>query len=666
MARPFHPPIAFAEAVEALSHLADLEADKAVAMVNAHQRELFGVSITYHTVHWMVGKEREKAFTVAKETFQKVIHYLKAQDDPGKRTKMMKQTWLLANEASQKLKRMTAAFQSAHQIQPKRRYKKEKGTTGFNALLASAVEKPKADKKLSHVFVDLDGVIKDTEYELVLLRKPDGSRFYHPKILRNLHLLTEAKEGHTAEAPLIFSYQEMRCQQMANFILKKVWQQIDAFYLALPEYRDLEGIFNLQKMTYALMLAANVDLAKGGKKASHYLHDFQVYLRMALRSKEYHKWQSTYLDQKDSLAMAAVDLVQGALSAFFSPSFDWRQVDKALEPLLGSPKKEVASVQLGFDEKALLELMKDRSYGPIAKTLRALLHQESRFDPLFQQFLPAQQYDLYIDAKKITFFNLPTPTGQDSIDSADISPEWSALLHRQEAAASLLLFNFQDRSSWKEHARSAALEQLDVPHLNVVTLAKEGDFYHQRAHYEEMNQSDFFLKVFEEHLLSGSSGYFFSSSLKGTLRGQIAPLLQAVHDVFFASRNVLTKSSRQSFIDLFYLLLEVKLIDLLKPNAVSHTCKDGLDISSIASAEMYLFLRYLQGERISKEDVRFLRTLIFAPTLMQRERVVFYDRFLRFTHVLKVLEGIEMRKALGHVIDAKWFDLKLKKPEPLL
>src|SRR5207249_4042124 len=112
------------------------------------------------------------------------------------------------------------------------------------------------------------------------------------------------------------------------------------------------------------------------------------------------------------------------------------------------------------------------------------------------------------------------------------------------------------------------------------------------APYNTENVAETFIKQFYDQLIDENCGYFFPVAIKKPLvRDFIKPALQAVHRLFFSSKNVLTRDERLDFIEIFYLFLELKIIELSKPDLVGLCCKDGLDITLSAASVLFVMLK---------------------------------------------------------------------------
>ena len=128
--------------------------------------------------------------------------------------------------------------------------------------------------------------------------------------------------------------------------------------------------------------------------------------------------------------------------------------------------------------------------------------------------------------------------------------------------------------------------------------------------------------------------------------------IRGVHQLFFNSKNVLTREQRMNFIEIVYSFLELKVLDLLKPDLFSFLCKDGIDVGSVASAQFYAFLKLISNEQISDRDQQHIDTILYAPAMLLRERIVLPERFHRMINVLKIIENTRSEMGEGRFKEA--------------
>ena len=237
------------------------------------------------------------------------------------------------------------------------------------------------------------------------------------------------------------------------------------------------------------------------------------------------------------------------------------------------------------------------------------------------------------------------------------------------------MINLQDRTSWQEarplrRFRDCTEKAEFSGVLTVVTLPKNTDFYLQTSTYLHLNDAKLFIEQFKEQLESAQQcGFFFPSSLKEEVLTDFTnKAMEAIHRVFFGGKETLLRKNRLDFIEIFYLLLTLKLIDFYQPDCFSFTCKDAVDIGPAMSGEMFGFLRMLNSEApLSKAEKDFLLWTFHAPALIVRERAMDAQRFNRALSLLSLVSGEidadrkEITKELARLFNRPFFNgLELK------
>jgi hypothetical protein len=240
---------------------------------------------------------------------------------------------------------------------------------------------------------------------------------------------------------------------------------------------------------------------------------------------------------------------------------------------------------------------------------------------------------------------MPTPTTQESIERAEIVPEFFAYLrHLVASRQRLVIINLQDRTTWKGHSRSLLLEELQkhaeyAETLLVVTLAKETEFYYQDGPYVEINKSSDFLDQFQMHLEDEQSGYYFPPALREVLFPEwTRALLEKIHLLFFEEKNTLTVKARRAFIDITHLFIALKAADFFDPQYLTFLSKDGLDLGACEVVELLVLLQGSKKEGWHSKELAKLSALLFGQTLLIRERNIQKKCFERFLQAIKWLE----------------------------
>lgn len=686
------------EAVETLSNIADLQFDHEAEIARRHDRSVEDQPLTAHTVHWLRHQGAGITIHQIKQVFRVILKHLqdfyKNKHVDNASVSNIKTIMVLVGEAAHKLDKYTMLFykNQPQSIKELKEYKKlqefylnriakqiDSETIGKWILAlshkktddASVKLKGLGSRQMKHIFIDLESVKKDSEYELFFLKKEDGTRFFSPRLIRNIKLITDFGSSlkEEQETETFFGveewYDKVACECARN-IIHSIKGYIERFYRMAGQAKDQDLVIFLHKALIALMMAANpyhlMRRSEEVKSCRHYFHDFQLFFRRCLRATEYQKLMAYPPENTHKLACCLLDLLHVLGMAFYTQLTGIEEIigkvaaliDQATEKLSAGHKdaaqKGRLSLKLAGEYEAMTRWFKGHAAGPLNRVLSMLQDGDChQFDPILQGDLPSVLYALYVQEKRCLFARWPSPTYQSFIHKAAVNEEFKAFLnacgHGKEMSK-VLMFNFQDRVTWKEHFRSSAIEDLPehesfAKHIDVVTLAKDTEFYYQQAPYLQQCRADVFIGDFKQQFEDENGGFSIPDSIKQQLFSRFIPdALGLVHRIFFAEKEMLTREERQDFIEIFYLLLQLKVIEVLKPNVVGFSCKDGLDVTCSASVELFCFLKLLNQERLSENDQEYLDLMLYGPCLMVRERVMIPERFHRMLNVIKAIEQV--------------------------
>lgn len=704
------------EAVETLSSIADLDFDRDIGITQKHEMVLDNETVAYKTIHWLQQEDANATVNLVRETFRVILHYLRQfykkeygyVSDP-KTIEGIKTIMVLVGEAAKKLDKYTSIFQQTHQsVMDFKEYKQlqdfyfskiarkiDEGMLGkwiLGLSIGKSIHKRKAkdqtknekldsytdSKQIQHVFVDLETVKKDTEYELFFIRKEDGTRFFNPRLLRNIQLVCDFGNyfgQHKGTDPLenLPQWQDRVLHICARNILKVLGPRVEHFYHDTRKVREHELVSCLNKAILALMLSShsqNLLRHKPIKSCGEYFEDFQVFLREALKTRVYQKWTVYPPSEANSLAFDLLDLTHTICRALYTNLVGLEELFPAIQSLLkeasllnsnaNSQQKEgqpqSISRQLSRDYAAMNKLMKRHANGPLLKVLNILENQSFHvYDPILQHNIPSQLFDMYLDDKRISHIRCASPICQEFIQKSCINEEFKGFIFDYAIQVKKhLLFSLEDRTSWRGHARCNSIEELQhraefKEALCVVTLAIDTEFFHQLAPYHHVNHASAFIDQFKEHLKGEASGFYFPSSLnREELFTFIDKALPIVHHLFFSDKNVLLREHRLDFIQIVYLLLQLKILDIVKPDSFSLTCKDGIDIGDSYSAGLFALLKWMNPQGMTEGDLQYLQFILYAPSLLIRERVPLPERFNRLVSALRTIENARQEVGAEH------------------
>lgn len=598
--------LSIVEAVETLSNIADLEFDRDVGIAQKHEMVLANEKIAYKTVHWLHQDNAPSTVDLVREIFRIILHYLKqfykkeyGRVSDQKTLEGIKTIMVLVGEAATKLDKYTKLFHQKQQVTDFKEYKQlqdfyrtkiarqdkdvlSQWVLGLSLAKTAHEKNIQAPEKgmgrpmdTKYVFVDLETVKRDTEYELFFIRKEDGSRFFSRRLLRNIKLVCDFGSyfGERKELdPLgqIKEWMDKIFYVCGRDLLRTLGQRMNRFFRETRKAKEHDIADVLNKALLALMMSSHSqNLLRNHpiKSCTEYFEDFQGFLRLAMETRTYQKWMTYPPKESNHAAYEMIDIIQSLCRSFYVNMHGMDEMQAIVQGLIqqavtlptkGHESKHKSeneiSVQLEGDYAAMNRLLKHHPNGPLLKVMEILQENSyTIFDPIFQHNLPNHLFDFYAGDWRIGFFRIPAPVVQEFINRGTVNEEFKAFIHGCSQGAvsrTHLLINLQDRTSWKEHVRCKILEDLQrqplMNALSVATLAVDTDFYHQLSPYHQVNHVDEFLEQFKLLLLDEHAGYSFPPSIdKASLSIFIANAFKAIHKVFFSSKNVMSRESLQ-------------------------------------------------------------------------------------------------------------------------
>ncbi len=678
-----HSQVSFNEAIEILSHLINIDLEK--------NFDILQLNLPNHSLNWVDESSSLIQMKTIKFIYQTIYNYMREVygddhqliKDPAT-IEGIKSIMILVGDSAKKLEKLTALFDQQVDIQELKEYKQLQ--TFYASKISKQVEQELMGEwvfgilkknpiisleeqinplfkatEVNHVFIDLDSVKKDLDYELFFIRKQDGSRFFNPRLVRNLKLVCDFGGFQPDHIELgldpLSEWIDRMLQAGAMQIIKKIAPYTSHYYQTSKRYKNLDIVQSLNKALLALMMSSHeTNLSKYSpvKTCMEYYLDFQAFLRQSMHSNTFQRWLAYPPGASNEAAISIIELVQAICNAIFSQQNLLSEIHPQIQEFIR--KNQGEEVVEGRNSKKQENLYGEMSRwtkkflsGPLHKVLDVLEEGSCHtFDPVFQSNIPYKIFDMIWDENRISNLRIPSPTIQEFIDRASIVEEFKAFirfLSVQGMPKKHLVFNLQNRTTWLEHARCVALEELQNNEdlnksLCVVTLANDTDFKNQEPPYSEINQSAVFFQVFKEHLFGSQSGFYFPKNISSEkLEDFVDAALPAIHQIFFSGKNVLSTEQRIDFIEIFYLFLQLKLIELVKPSSFSLTCKDGLDLGISMSAGLFTMLTFIIEGKFQKHDIEFLHTLLYGPIFINRERLMISKHFQRFINYLKITEN---------------------------
>lgn len=696
-------PLTIEEALDNLSILANVDPKDPyrIGLVKAHKFIVQDEDQSYPAIEWLTPNGADEVLNVVKLTYKAILTYLldlyESEEtdwhDPKTR-KGVQAIMVLVGEAATKLDTLASQMdvqEKPHSVTLSAEYKKihdfylsklaKKFDDGLEGDKAWETDwKDEGESLLLDTektgLKDFETVRSDQEYELFYLQTEEGKPYFHPALLRNIKLVCDFDESIEApfeEDPLlrIRAMNDRDLSAAASQILREMQPLLKDFYKQKIRLKEMTIIQSLGKAIMALMLAANqrnLIQNTSGKSCLEYFNDFQMFLRDALLSAEYQKWIAYPPEPNDKVSHLLLDLAHVFCKWYFyrhsgikqeMDGFIHRLIRKGEE--LQKAEKKVLSFPSGSiwntfiaEDAAIRKILSYYPSGPLFKILDILRKEEAEeelfFEPLRQGNYPFTFFSVGSSAKDMAVLHIPTPTRQQVVSKAEVCEEFRAFLRAlslQSPSKKHLLFNLQDRTSWKELSRCSLLEGMQKqaefsPSFAVVTICKDTDFYHQKDTYLTLDSAKDFLHIFLEHLKNPEEyGFFLPPTLKTKeFLEFVQPALHKIHEVFFKKATKLSRADRLDFIEIFYQFLSLKLLEMIKPDSISFTCKDAIDTGACMTAGFCAFIKYFSGKKIEKEEKELLRLLFYYPSLLVRERAVDPLRLNRILSALAKMEEI--------------------------
>lgn len=670
-------------------------------------------------INWRDPRHALRNEGVIQETFRVIHRYLQnivRKDrtilDDAQTMKGIQAIILLAHEAVHKMDRFAALYpQRYKQISRLKEYTDLKKYYLQHILRETGAPKEIPEEwefdleeelqgtieKEKQAFRDLEAVRKDHSYELFFIKDEDGKPYFSKNLIRHIRLLGNFDElisKAEGEDPLLQLRQllDIELHEGAKELLRLVAPHLDEFYKGGMQHKDRPFESNIIKAIMALRMAANpVHLIENQsfKSCVEYYSDFHRFLRAALNSPRYQEWLTG--DIVDEPQMHTLLILTHALCAYFFMRIEpKKEALKLINQMiqrgdeLRSPHTKPLQqwTDLLDQDESLRYLTRHYPNGPLMRTLDMFREEEEYegYDPLMHQNFPSQLFTFSQPKFHVTVLRIPAPVKQLTIQNAKIVPEFIGFLRylRDELKPDRhLLINLQDRTSWQEFARCKALEDLGrsaeyFETLPVLGLAKNTPFYNQADEYQTYNGAPVFMEQFKQQILSGEDcGYHFPELLKGKkLEEFITPAFKTIHELFFDGKTTLTRPERQAFIEIFYTLFVLKVIELLNVDSISFTCKDAVDTGMEQTAIFYGFLRMVSDPAKWKgEEKELLLWILYSPALLIRERPIDQVQLKRAVLTLETIHRQCLKhqpailKAVNHLFPKMTFPVEINWPK---
>lgn len=643
-------PLTLMQAVDHLTDMAEIHPQSSwiIGVVEPFVFEDFSEKIL-----WEQPKQILQNKEIIRETFSTIYRWLKdfaeTQNELVKTPEVrmiLKEIILLAQEAIGKMDQYAILFPNiqesfaelpeyhqlikfyTHRIERGRQQKVEKEEEEIHSLQI-------------YLFPDLESLRKDLHYEQLFLKSNQPQ--YKKKLLKHLQIIVNFNElflSQEEQHPFLGireALEHYACEG-AKSIIDLCMPHIDDFYKEAMHHKNLPFVATLNKALMAIRMAANPKQQGAEKTCLEYYHDFHFFLRLSMQVPGYR--EKLLLEEVDVFSHTLLMLTHMLCAQVllrkesFKDAVDLMSYFIERGKVLGKlPKFQDASSkeliiwkELIYADRAIREFLKFFPNGPLMKAFTFFQEHVTTFNPLLY-YLPCQVFSFLRKSQHVTVLRLSSPTIQGDLERADLAEEFQGFLRyykRDLKEKKHLLFYLQDRKQKEEVSRFEILEKtagtkefFDIFYL--VNLPKTGDFYTQDGQFEQISGSPIFFETCLEQIFGGNKkGFIFPSLIDIEEYKHFS--LQAftcIHREFFEQKTNLSQRERRDFIEVFYQLLILKCIQVLSPDSISFTCKDGVDLGSAQTAFFYAILM-LFSERMPDYDV--LLWLFFWPALSIRNR----------------------------------------------
>lgn len=691
------------DAVDFLSSLAEIDITLSKKVFSVEEENAL------HPYRWLDNQLTLKNQELIVEIFTTIHHYLKETCEKGPENlkdphigKGLHSLVLLLGEAVEKIEKFTELFKETPQLENLSNLKEyhelqEYITTQVIPNLDSKEENWEEllgiqEEELIGIqkkgLRDLEDVKEDKKYDLFYIKKEDKKPFYDYDMIRHLKLLydfdlVDESQDELDSFSRIRQLQDKDFYQKASTILQNTSYLIGSFYKDSMKVKGNPLVASINKALMALMLTANPRNLQSNqastsenqsieynriKSASEYFSDFHFYLREALHSPEYKKISHHKGEGGSSLSLTYFSLIHKLCSSYFLAvnlqkemvSFIHRMIQVGSGMIQLPQTKEMKKTfwkELIWEDESIRSVFRKHPNGPIKRVIEAFLKGDvgHGWDPLAHKNTPSHLFTLLQTRKPITFLRMPAPLKQTVIQRAEIAEEFEDFLkgcsldNKQEK---FLLINLLDSTSWEEHARSEAVEEASQKEeysrvLSVIGLPKKTDFYFQKESYTLLNESDLFKNQLVEQFQGGKQcGFYWPNFEVEDTNTFVKKVVEMIHSIFFDNNKTLTVFERQDFIEIFYFFLTLKAIDLLSPDYMTFSCKDSVDIGSVAAASFFSCSRMLSSSDPWKDEEKDLVLwMLYAPAFFFRERAVQKADLLRLaTSMLRFQETVANKR----------------------
>lgn len=665
------------EAVDILSNMAEVDLKASIELEDTENEEELPTEINWRSPKEALGNEAvvRETFRVLHRYFQNMVRNDRNILKDVEKMRGVQAIMLLAEEATQKMDKFAAIYPDRFKAISKLKEYTDLQKYYRQQMLKQMSMPPEEVEDWENDFVsvesqkrglqDIEAVRKDQYYELFFIKNENDKPYFNKSLLRHIRLIGNFDDLITkveGEDPLMQMREllDRELHQGAKEALRLAAPYIDTFYTQGMKLKEKPFAGSLNKAVMALRMAANPKNLienQSFKSCLEYYGDFHRFLREAMIAPGYRK-AITKESPEDPFTHSMI-LLTHALCCYFFLRIEpvkegigllHRMIDRGEEMREIKGKKKDLWERILDEDESIRYLLKHFPNGPLMRTLDAFREDEEHegWDPLAHGNFPSQLFAFSSGPLHISVLRIPCPVKQAYINLAEPVEEFHGFLrfyqHEMKKDKHLLI-NLQDRTSWQEYARCKAMEKLclKADYYNtfyLLGLPKNTSFFVQEQEYAQMSGAPVFMEQFKQQILSGMEcGFFLLEAIKKEdIENFIDESFKVIHDCFFDGNTTLKRIERLNFIEIFYTLFTLKIVDICKIDSVSFTCKDAVDTGMMQTGAFWGIIRLLSSEKpLSKEEMDFLRWIFYNPALLIRERAINDARFKRAILAIEVV-----------------------------
>ncbi len=322
------------------------------------------------------------------------------------------------------------------------------------------------------------------------------------------------------------------------------------------------------------------------------------------------------------------DEADSKAEAYNSLAVDWKRQFQAIDAAPGRLKAERLAVEKGKLQGTL----------------------NFNFDPHRQGNVPFVLYDFPLQGlrekavKSLRCLRFGTPTIEEMslIKSAYINPEFIGYVQfLQNTRQSHVYFSLQnDQSKWigNEKGRSSAIKELALDYagtLHVVILSQDSHFYEQKSPFDRCDEAQAFKLAFLDQMLHAEkSGFHFPEDWKKCPEfiSMLKRLLDDVHAILYPGQEILAKSEREDFIEIYYALAILFSLRYAQADFFNISCKDAIDRGGKCNSILFKIITLLMDTAAAHLSEH--RTITHAPALLTKKQAIIESRRKRLIPVL--------------------------------